>query len=105
MESQNPSVPTTPGNDTQDRVFLLSIEEAEQYLLSRRYCICTATAYAKARGAKTNSVDACRWWLRSPGSCPGRAAIIMRGGPIYQSGGIVLNDTIAVRPVIVLSLT
>ena len=99
----NPTYPTDPGNDTRDRVFLLSIEEVEK--LSGRNRICTATAYAKARGATTNRADSCRWWLRSPGREPGRAAFMVRGGDIYPSGSSVSDHSIAVRPVIVLRLT
>ena len=105
MAGVNPAFPTNPGNDTQDRVFLLSIEEAERFFRSERNRICAATAYAKARGAKTNYADTCRWWLRSPGIQSDRAAYIIRSGTIYRMGGSVLIDEFAVRPVIVLGQT
>ena len=101
----NPAYPTDPGNNTQDRVYLLSIEEAEQFFRSDPDRVCAATAYAKARGAVTNRADTCRWWLRSPGGQPDRAAFIIRHGSIYRMGGSVLNDDLGVRPVIVLGLT
>ena len=105
MAGVNPAYPIDPGNDTQDRVFLLSIEEAERFFRSERNRICAATAYAKARGAKTNYADTCRWWLRSPGIQSDRAAYIIRSGTIYRMGGSVLTDEFAVRPVIVLGQT
>lgn len=105
MAGMNPAFPTNPGNDTQDRVYLLSIEEAERFFRSDRDRICAATAYAKARGAGTNRMDTCRWWLRSPGIHSDHAAFIMRIGSIFRRGGSVLNGDLGVRPVIVLSLT
>ncbi len=105
MAGVNPAFPTNPGNDTQDRVYLLSIEEAERFFGSDRDRACDATAYAKARGAATNRADTCRWWLRSPGSLSDRAAFILRLGSIFRRGGSVLNDDLGVRPVVVLDLT
>ena len=105
MAGVNPAFSTDPGNDTQDRVYLLSLEEAEWFFRSNEDRICAATAYAKARGAKTNRVDSCLWWLRSPGRQQDRAAYIMRGGAILRIGTSVLNDDLGVRPVIALRLT
>ena len=105
MAGVNPAFDTDPGNDTQDRVFLLSFQEAEMFFRSDRDRVCAATAYAKARGAKTSRIDTCRWWLRSPGSQPDRAAFVIRLGAIYRMGGSVLTDEYAVRPAIVLGLT
>ena len=102
MAGVNPAFPTDPGNDTQDRVYLLSIEEAERFFRSDWDRACAATAYAKARGAKTNREDTCRWWLRSPGIHPDHAALIMRLGSILRRGGSVLSDDLGVRPVIVM---
>ena len=42
----NPETDTDPGRDTQDKVFLLSVREAEQYFSSRRTRLCYPTAYA-----------------------------------------------------------
>lgn len=105
MAGVNTAFRTDPGNDTQDRVYLLSIEEAERFFQSDRDRVCAATAYAKARGAETNRVDTCLWWLRSPGSQPDRAAYIIRHGSIYRMGSSVLRNGLGIRPVIALGLT
>lgn len=62
------------GNDTVDKLFLLSVSEAEDYCFAleeeRR---CAPTAYAAGLGAETDSrymqdgVPACTWWLRGSG--------------------------------------
>ena len=56
---------TDGGNDTQDRVFLLSFAEAWEIFSSDRERICCPTKRAVARGAAVGG--GCRWWLRSPG--------------------------------------
>ena len=61
---------TYPGQDTLDKVFLLSIAEAEQYFSTDQSRICIATDYAEAQGAPIlghDGMNACYWWLRSPG--------------------------------------
>ena len=46
---------TSGGNDTQDKVFLLSYKEAcEEYFNSGESRICKPTTYARDRGAYTN---------------------------------------------------
>ena len=69
----NPFYDTSPGNNTTDKVFLLSIPEAKKYFNSDEARKCAPTEYAKAQGVWTKSgysVDGeatCCWWLRSPG--------------------------------------
>ena len=102
---KNPSYSTDPGKATQDRVYLLSIPEAEKYFSTDKARICTPTAYAKARGAGTSSSGTCRWWLRSPGYYSDRAASVYSGGSIHYLGDHGLNSNFAVRPVVVVGLS
>lgn len=73
-----------PGNDTQDRVFLLSYREAEE-LLSAEMNRCAPTDYAIGNGAwsnsavKTNGRAAGVWWLRSRSSGAGYITGIFAG--------------------------
>ena len=55
------------GNDTKDKVFLLSYSEILAYFENNKSAISTATSYAHKRGADEWFTDACTWWLRSPG--------------------------------------
>lgn len=56
----NPRYSISPGNDTQDQVFLLSITEAYQYLSDR---LCYPTNYADA----LYHTEYFALWLRTPG--------------------------------------
>ena len=65
----NPQFSTDPGADTEDRLFLLSIREVEEYLPTDERRICRPTDYAKARGADPNAeTGAASWWVRTPGA-------------------------------------
>ena len=101
----NPEYPTDSGKDTQDRAYLLSIDEAEQFFTSNEDRVCDLTAYASARGAKTNDAGACWWWLRSPGDETHDAADVNFNGSVYCGGFGVNFRFNAVRPVIVLRLS
>ena len=99
----NPSYNTDPGNDTTDKVFLLSINEAK-YFNSDEARKCAPTAYAKARGALTSVGDAKTWWwLRSPGRSQKYAAIVSIGGWVYYRGYGVNYDNVSVRPALWIS--
>ncbi len=64
----NPKWDTNPGNDTQDRVFLLSANEANTYFSSDRQRWCYPTTYAEThREGDREFVNICCWWLRTPG--------------------------------------
>ena len=101
----NPDYSTYAGKDTQDRVYLLSIDEVEQYFASDEDRICAPTVYATVHGAKMNSAGACWWWLRSPGDETHDAADVNYDGSIYFGGFGVNFSFTAVRPVIVLRLS
>ena len=101
----NPEYSIDSGKDTQDRAYLLSINEAEQFFTSDEDRVCDTTAYASAQGAKTNDIGACWWWLRSPGDETHDAADVNFDGSIYYGGYGANFSFCAVRPVIVLRLS
>ena len=74
----NPKYPMNPGRDTMDKVFLLSINEADKYFSSggNRSRLCKPTAYAKIERVHTKETGNCRWWLRTPGIYQYTAACI-----------------------------
>ena len=64
---RNSSYDTTGGNNTEDKVFLLSYKEAyEDYFSSNEERICMPTDYAVKRAWTNDDTGACNWWLRSP---------------------------------------
>ena len=99
----NSSWSTSGGNNTEDKVFLLSYAEAGKHFSSNSDRICKPTAYAKAQGAYTNDSGNCWWWLRSPGSTQDGAASVSTGGSLGSSDTVgSVND--AVRPAFWLNL-
>ncbi len=101
---ENPWYITDPGKDTTDKVFLLSIAEAEKYFSSVEERKCLPTAYAIARGTftsnrhKSDGKPTCWWWLRSPGDRQYFASTILLGGSINYDGCLVSNTHDGVRP-------
>lgn len=103
------------GNNTRDRVFLLSCREANQYLditwENEKNIVSRAapTVYALAKGAwvysdyrSANGKKAGLWWLRSPGSASSRAAYVSIDGSLGASA--VTCSTATVRPALWLNL-
>ncbi len=94
----NPKYGTRGGNDTKDRIFCLSIAEAEQYFSSDEDIQCRPTAYAREQGALVDSEnDCCNWWLRSPGFRQYLATCGCTDGVLAHRGYYV-NIVCAVRP-------
>ena len=88
-ELKNPdnlSYGTKGGNDTRDKVFLLSIEEAKKYFMNDR---------DRSTGTW--------WWLRSPGLCSNDAAGVYGSGRVDDYGnGVGLRS--GVRPALKINL-
>ena len=95
------------GNNTTDRIFLLSIAEASNssyFPGSYNSRFSTNTAYV-AGGGKLGSGANNWWWLRSPGSNNTMAASIdEEGGELYE-GNPVNDKSFAVRPAFNLNLS
>lgn len=95
---------TYGGNDTEDKVFLLSYKEAfEDYFTDDDSRICQPTAYAESEGAYVDDDNGnCYWWLRSPGSYQRSAACVSpSGGRIRYD---VCYDGSGVRPALWINL-
>ena len=101
---QNPGFDTDSGEDTQDKLFLLSIGEADKYFDSDEARRCVPTPNTAAQGAcvsTTYDVDGrgtCWWWLRQPGRRNNLAACIDEDGALHPSGYDNYLDDVAVRP-------
>ena len=92
-------VTTNPGSATEDRVFLLSISEANKYFKSNKERACKATSYAQQHGAYVDSSSKnCWWWLLTPGSSQNYAASVRYDGSVDYYGNRVDNDLGCVRP-------
>ena len=94
---------TNGGNDTQDRVFLLSYKEAfGAFFGDDSSRICQATPYAIMQRAYTSESGNCRWWLRSPGDIQSYAAYVFRDGS--RSHLNVNFESACIRPAFWLNL-
>ena len=100
---KNPECATFPGNDTTDRVFLLSSAEINRFFDSDKARVCLATAFAKKQGAHC-IFNHCRWWLRSPGDHSDFAAIVRNDGSVDNQGDYVRFGNICVRPALWINL-
>ena len=100
---KNPDYSTNPRNDTQDEIFLLSINEVEKYFPSDDGRRCVPTEYAKTKVVHANNAG-CWWWLRSPGRTQLYAARVDCSGDVFEEGDFVYSDFTAVRPALWINL-
>ena len=106
---ENPYYSNDPGNATKDKIFVLSVNEANEYFASDEARMCVPTAYAIANGAWTGSYNVdgkstCWWWLRSPGLHRSLAAHVNFDGGVSSLGHSVLDDCDCVRPALWIDL-
>ncbi len=104
---QNPDneVYGTPGGeDTADRVFLLSCDEARAYVLGTELAMARVTDYGTARGGSHIWDGMGWWWLRSPGIHSYNASHITNEGILSQYGYIASRPHWVVRPAVWLDL-
>lgn len=105
---------TSGGNNTQDKVFLLSYAEANKYFgvtydnSNNMKSRVAPTAYAIAQGAyidsdgKADDDNDIGWWLRSPGTYQDCAVNVNADG--FHFNYSVLNDSGSVRPALWVNL-
>ena len=106
---------TNGGNNTNDKVYLLSTDEATNTVYGftdndsptdKRQS--ENTAYVAAGGKnKIKMLDEGKndfWWLRSPGSSDGYAANVDGDGFVDRDGYRVYNSVIAIRPALNINL-
>ena len=107
---KNPNYSTNPGNDTTDKIFLLSINEVNKYFTNDDSRKSVPTAYAIEQGAYKSSSETsggkatCWWWLRSPGSSQDGASLVYDDGSVLNCGHIVGNSDDCVRPALWINL-
>ena len=96
---ENPDSSTNPGMDTDDYVFLLSVDEVKYYLPNNSDRMCSPTEYAVKQGAFRNeSLGTCWWWLRTPGETSQDASSVNSDGTIDTDDGNVNSNKGCVRP-------
>ncbi len=104
---KNPLWDTDPGNDVNDKIFLLSIPEALNYYASNeeeRQCWPTEYAIAQGRFNISDYNGTCRWWLRSPGVYSLTAAYVGPDGGVEGNIDVVYDPCVGVRPALWINL-
>lgn len=98
----NSSWSTDGGNNTQDRIFLLSYAEAKKYFKSNSDRVCSDTKYC----SEHNNIvyGNVWWWLRSLGSSASSATTVGSNGSLGYSYSVSYGDGV-VRPAFWLDLT
>ena len=84
---RNPEYNTDAGNETEDKVFLLSATEADRYL-TEEMAKCQATAYTLAEGGSSGKNGYSWWFLRTPGSEQKMVMIIKTDGTMNTGGAV-----------------
>ena len=111
VNDDNPTYGTEGGDNTNDKIFLLSIAEAnnDSYFADNNSRIATNTAYVagggKIGGGMLGVGEADNWWLRSPGIDDDVAAYVNDNGGVRNFGPNVDFVITAVRPAFNLDLT
>ena len=104
INGKNPLFETHCGNDTLDRVFLLSIQEAEKYFKDDEARSAKGSNYAIKHGLLKLSNGNSWYWLRSSGSDSNNAAIVYSDGYVDMTGDNVDNDDNGIRPALWINL-
>ena len=97
--------------ETEDKVFVLSPDEANALFASDEARIAQPTAYAKTKGLDVRSrmvsegvsIDVCEWWLRVPGEETGDGTFVEYAGRVNTKGKPI-NYANGVRPAITFDL-
>ena len=90
---------TVGGEDCEDRVFLLSVEEALRYFDDAPERMAEPTDFAR-EGKIFVEDGKCLWWLRSPGHYQGYASTVWPVGGVDTAGSGVGRPGVGFRPAI-----
>ena len=99
---KNPDYDTDPGNDTRDKIFILSLSEVAQYLPHDKERIVKSTLYADTKGVVHNTENdaagTASWFLRTPGMDQSMICYVQREGVVRRMGCDVSSAGSATRP-------
>lgn len=105
---ENPRFDVYQGASTQDKIFILSINEAEKYFNSPKERLCEPTDYVLAKRPYISNVDgvnSCHWWLRTHGKFDGSSTYVTSTGYTYELGDGVTAAQYCIRPAMWISCT
>ena len=114
VNENNPVYDIDGGNDTEDKVYMLSVSEASDVLYGFNSNFRTEsktreaknTEYAKQGGASVSTRGIGWWWMRTPGCSSSSASIVSSNGcGGYDVSNGVYSTSIAVRPALHINLS
>ncbi len=98
VNNDNPINGIDGGNDTEDKVFLLSIDEAYKYFETDKDRQALPTEYAASQKVMTEEDGYSYWRLRSPGKMGNYSAFVYVRGMVNESGFEVHYKYYGLRP-------
>ena len=104
VNQDNPAYGTEGGNNTSDKIFLLSSAEVDEKEDGKKYGFLND----ETRKCKANSfseMEIAFWWLRSPGYNSSSATEVFGYGRINRDGNNVYDNIAGVRPALHLNLS
>ena len=104
VNQDNSHYGTKGGNNTSDKIFLLSSAEVDELEDGEKYGFLNE----ETKKCYTNSFKAAGgwgWWLRSPGFCSNYAVEVFSDGGIHGDGNNVDASGVGVRPALHLNLS
>ena len=104
VNQDNPAYGTEGGNNTSDKIFLLSSAEVDEKEDGKKYGFLND----ETRKCKANSfseMEIAFWWLRSPGYNSSSATEVFGYGRINRDGNNVYDNITGVRPALHLNLS
>ena len=105
VNDDNRKYGTSGGNNTRDRIFCLSLAEAERYFKNDDERKCQPAALTKVHIPKVTENNYCSWWLRSPGDDPRYAAFVSPDGVSWPIGDCISDiDGNVARPALWVNL-
>jgi len=89
----NPDYGTEGGNDTEDKIFCLSLDEVNKYCKTAGKRKCYPAKLAEEKGCSIND-GYCIWWLRTPGitfeqNAAPHAACVYGSGQVSSHGAFI----------------
>ena len=105
-KSLNHYASTNSNNVTQDKIFLLSTDEANQYFNSEDERVCIPSQYAIFKGVDIDkNSGSCWWWLRTSGYDSDCISCVNPDGTVNAYGFNVRYENYAVRPAMWIDLS
>ncbi len=99
-EAEKNRIRPTQTENSQDQLFVLSLNEAKRYFANDTQRLCTATDYAVEQGAYVNPKNGRSWWvLRTSGASGAHITNVFSDGSLDTQGGKVSDARGVIRPV------